>query len=200
MDHGHASVEHHHHSGGCCNSESNTNYDHSLDHGHGSIEHSHTDDCSHSHSNSINNYSGSFDHDHASINHDHSESDHNHASIDHDHSECCDHSHASIDHDHSDGCCDHSHASIDHDHKEYMPLTFEEAKILKPNAPTTCTVCDPNSTIPHTGKVTRLRVSNLCCSGEEQIIRSVLEPMKGVMRYIIVFFSNIYHSYFDILK
>lgn len=43
-----------------------------------------------------------------------------------------------------------------------------------------CVFCSPTSTIPHDIQVTRLRITNLCCSGEEKIIRTCLENLKGV--------------------
>ena len=33
--------------------------------------------------------------------------------------------------------------------------------------------------------VTRLRISNLCCAGEERIIRNVLSTMSGIQKYSI---------------
>ena len=43
-----------------------------------------------------------------------------------------------------------------------------------------CRACDPGSPIPHTMQMSRLRVANLCCAGEEKIIRSVLSNFIGV--------------------
>jgi Zn2+/Cd2+-exporting ATPase len=43
-----------------------------------------------------------------------------------------------------------------------------------------CIACDPTSAFPHTVRVTRIRVANLCCAGEEKIIRTSLEPVVGV--------------------
>lgn len=43
-----------------------------------------------------------------------------------------------------------------------------------------CSLCDPNSSIPHIIHVTRIRVNNLCCSGEEKLIRTSLETLKGI--------------------
>lgn len=43
-----------------------------------------------------------------------------------------------------------------------------------------CVFCSPTSTIPHEIQVTRLRITNLCCAGEEKIIRTCLENLKGV--------------------
>ena len=57
-----------------------------------------------------------------------------------------------------------------------------------------CNACDPNSTIPHTLQTSRFRVANLCCSGEEKIIRTCLETLTGIEnvavnvigRYVVV--------------
>ena len=43
-----------------------------------------------------------------------------------------------------------------------------------------CDACDPMSAIAHTIRVTRIRIANLCCSGEEVIIRSVLDGFRGI--------------------
>lgn len=48
------------------------------------------------------------------------------------------------------------------------------------NGSAKCSFCDPSSAIPHAIHVTRIRVNNLCCSGEEKIIRSSLEKMTGI--------------------
>jgi Zn2+/Cd2+-exporting ATPase len=43
-----------------------------------------------------------------------------------------------------------------------------------------CSHCNPKSPVPHEIKKTRLRITNLCCSGEERIIRSVLQDISGI--------------------
>lgn len=43
-----------------------------------------------------------------------------------------------------------------------------------------CQSCDPSSEILHVIQVTRFRVANLCCAGEEKIIREALGKMTGV--------------------
>ena len=48
-----------------------------------------------------------------------------------------------------------------------------------------CNHCDNASDIPHGIIVTRIRVANLCCSGEERIIRSSLEGMNGVENVMV---------------
>ena len=57
-----------------------------------------------------------------------------------------------------------------------------------------CDACDPNSKIPHSLQISRFRVANLCCAGEENIIRTCLGTLTGIEsvavnvigRYIIV--------------
>lgn len=43
-----------------------------------------------------------------------------------------------------------------------------------------CSSCQPGSEIPHEIQQTRLRIANLCCAGEERIIRSTLEDICGI--------------------
>lgn len=43
-----------------------------------------------------------------------------------------------------------------------------------------CSLCDPMSPIPHTLMKTRFRISNLCCSGEEKIVRYILQDLHGI--------------------
>lgn len=43
-----------------------------------------------------------------------------------------------------------------------------------------CSACDPASEVAHAIQVTRFRVANLCCAGEEKLIRSALKDMTGV--------------------
>jgi hypothetical protein len=43
-----------------------------------------------------------------------------------------------------------------------------------------CSFCDPTSTVEHAIQITRLRVANLCCIKEEQILRKELEGMNGI--------------------
>ena len=62
-----------------------------------------------------------------------------------------------------------------------------------------CDACDPSSKIPHAIKVSRFRVANLCCAGEEKIIRNCLQDMHGVEnvavnvigRYIVIKHCNV---------
>ena len=57
-----------------------------------------------------------------------------------------------------------------------------------------CDSCDPDSKIPHSLQISRFRVANLCCAGEEKIIRTCLGTLTGIEsvavnvigRYIIV--------------
>lgn len=50
----------------------------------------------------------------------------------------------------------------------------------EPDETTPCISCDPSSDVPHTIKVTRLRIANLCCAGEERIIKTTLSAMSGI--------------------
>lgn len=43
-----------------------------------------------------------------------------------------------------------------------------------------CSSCDPSSDIPHSMTSTRFRIANLCCAGEERIIRVTLEQVSGI--------------------
>ena len=43
-----------------------------------------------------------------------------------------------------------------------------------------CSDCDPTSTIPHALQVSRIRVANLCCAGEERIILNSLTNVHGI--------------------
>jgi Cd2+/Zn2+-exporting ATPase len=55
-----------------------------------------------------------------------------------------------------------------------VELTEVDVPVIK------CSLCDPTSKVEHTIKKTRIRISNLCCSGEEAIINSALNPFKGI--------------------
>jgi Zn2+/Cd2+-exporting ATPase len=43
-----------------------------------------------------------------------------------------------------------------------------------------CSSCQPGSEIPHDIQKTRFRITNLCCAGEERIIRSTLADICGI--------------------
>jgi hypothetical protein len=43
-----------------------------------------------------------------------------------------------------------------------------------------CSFCDPTSSVEHAIQITRLRVANLCCIKEEQILRKELAGMNGI--------------------
>ncbi len=45
---------------------------------------------------------------------------------------------------------------------------------------TECQACNPASKVPHAMQVTRIRIANLCCAGEEPIIRAALENFPGI--------------------
>ena len=43
-----------------------------------------------------------------------------------------------------------------------------------------CSLCNPESKIPHVFRTTMVKVANLCCIQEDLLIRSTLAGMKGV--------------------
>ena len=45
-----------------------------------------------------------------------------------------------------------------------------------------CSSCDATSSIPHALQITRFRIANLCCAGEERIILASLSGMHGIDR------------------
>lgn len=143
-----------------------------------------------------------FDHDH---DHNHSFVSVNHRDDDEDCS-CCHHEEDSNDHSVMKNCCgDHPSTSSSHSKLSrtmptkpcedescdcHMPPSqiapqVQEGEevidiIIDIKTPRVCNACDPASDIPHGQKVSRLRVANLCCSGEERIIRSTLEGLNGI--------------------
>lgn len=111
---------------------------------------------------------------------------HCHHDHDHHHENCHDHDHDHNHEDHTD-CHDHDHDHNHEDHTNCHDHHHEEAittntTITATTITTTlsCINCDPMSTIPHTIIKTRLRITNLCCSGEERIIRTTLDTMTGI--------------------
>jgi Cd2+/Zn2+-exporting ATPase len=56
--------------------------------------------------------------------------------------------------------------------KAMMPVTVDHS--------VKCNACDPMSQLPHSIRVTRIRIANLCCSGEESIIRVALDVFEGI--------------------
>lgn len=100
-------------------------------------------------------------------------------------------------------CCSHEISVMDHDHA-FMPSNVlpQAASSSVAKLPTiarapledvemqhnhthahvcnVCNACDPTSNIVHAVQVTRFRVANLCCAGEEKIIRNVLRDVTGV--------------------
>lgn len=62
-----------------------------------------------------------------------------------------------------------------------------------------CNLCDTNSSVEHVIQITRFRVANLCCAGEERIILSTLNGIVGIDsvtvnvigRYVVVKHCNI---------
>lgn len=85
-------------------------------------------------------------------------------------------------------------------HKDSFDVTGKDenghdaANMYKQSDSRKCSSCDPSSDVLHYIVVTRFRVANLCCAGEEKIVRSVLEGVVGVEhvsvnvigRYVIV--------------
>ena len=55
-----------------------------------------------------------------------------------------------------------------------------EIDIEKDDKELLCSSCSPGSNIPHEILSTRFRIANLCCAGEERIIRSSLEEIIGI--------------------
>ena len=43
-----------------------------------------------------------------------------------------------------------------------------------------CSLCDPLSSLEHTIQISRLRVANLCCAGEEKLMMTALKEMVGI--------------------
>lgn len=60
-----------------------------------------------------------------------------------------------------------------------MPIAKASAPVSAATV-ASCSLCEPGSDIPHESKILRLRIANLCCSGEEKIILDVLNKMKGI--------------------
>lgn len=128
--------------------------------------------------------SGDCSHDHATVDHGHGHGHDHHGSAD----DCCggDHNHS---HQVEDDCCgmDHGHG---HGHIALKPveqvlvaLVADIENQAHSDAPiklSVCNSCDPNSTVLHAVQVTRFRVANMCCAGEERLIRATLENVTGV--------------------
>ena len=104
-------------------------------------------------------------------------------------SHCCgdDHSHGH-EHTQSNSCCDdtydhhHNHELGNYHHddkKDDVTIVVVDSVIETRNADI-CNHCDPSSTIPHANQVTRFRIANLCCAGEERIIMSSLQSVHGI--------------------
>jgi len=130
-----------------------------------------------------------FDHDHG---HDHHSSNEEQCCSSND---CCNSNSMTFDHSHSSNeeqccssndCCssghiakanvvvlDHSHT---HDHITEIDSHHHVISVTNRN----CTECDPTSTIPHAVQVSRIKVANLCCAGEERIIMKSLANVHGV--------------------
>lgn len=61
-----------------------------------------------------------------------------------------------------------------------MSATSKGLSAISVATATICNLCEPGSDVPHENKTLRLRIANLCCSGEEKMIRDVLNKMKGI--------------------
>lgn len=172
-----------------CLGQESGNIGHNHAHCH-DAEESECECCDHSHDH---NHSDAFgcchDHDHSNstgCGHDH---DHSHEGNDEDCCGCSDHDHGH-DHCHSADVMNHSH---DHVHSPDNIL-LQDDTVITPGESRKCASCDPSSLHPHLSQSTRLRIANLCCSGEERIIRNCLEGSHGIEsvtvnvlgRYIIV--------------
>jgi Zn2+/Cd2+-exporting ATPase len=121
-----------------------------------------------------------------------------HSPANHDHSHGHDHAHGAHNHASStnEKALDYSNYHQDHSIDVYdLQLTMASASITdiakiaigeKPDSveitvqARICNFCDGKSDIPHAYQVTRLRVANLCCAGEESLIRSCIEGLHGV--------------------
>jgi len=97
-----------------------------------------------------------------------------------------DHSHSSNEEQccSSKDCCSSGHITnanvvvLDHSHT-HDHITENDSHVISVNN-RNCTECDPTSTIPHAVQVSRIRVANLCCAGEERIIMKSLANVHGV--------------------
>lgn len=188
FDHNHVSNDHDNDDCGCCEDDcGGCDTEQIVDHNHNS----HSSGFEHGHSTSY------VDHGHSTSYVDH---DHSTRYVDHDYStRYVDHDHSTsfIDHDHSTIHVDHAHASTqinDHDHghnhahssKEasYSPIIDQShthnLSITAPSVGLPCNFCDPSSPVLHSIQVTKFRVNNLCCAGEEKLIRGALQDVIGV--------------------
>jgi Cd2+/Zn2+-exporting ATPase len=61
-----------------------------------------------------------------------------------------------------------------------MPQMAPTKNGLEDDAANICCRCDSRSPVPPVLTVTRVRVSNMCCAGEERIIRSTLAHLRGI--------------------
>ena len=195
MDHGH---DHHNHSivqdsccsnKDCCSSNSLV-----IDHGHDPHHnHSIVQDCC---SNKDCCSSKIIDH-----GHDH----HNHSIVQEDccsNKDCCssnslvvDHGHNHHGHSERDDCCSNKDCcSSNNTIKNINNPTYENGNTIESHEITVesiesheitvssrnCSECDPKSSIPHAVQVSRIRVANLCCAGEERIILKSLTNVHGI--------------------
>jgi Cd2+/Zn2+-exporting ATPase len=113
--------------------------------------------------------------------------DHSHNHNHHASNTCCDNDEHNHNHHASNSCCDNDehnhnhHASSDIKHKNDTLIIAEVDSVHDiTKAEVVCDHCDPSSTIPHAIQITRFRIANLCCAGEERIIMSSLQPVRGI--------------------
>jgi cation transport ATPase len=96
---------------------------------------------------------------------------------------CCNHHNTK-----STGCCEKKEQDthiIDftttaNTQLESLRVVTDSMSYSSPVMDQKCNSCDNDSNIPHAIKVTRFRIANLCCAGEEQIIRSTLTGVRGI--------------------
>lgn len=90
------------------------------------------------------------------------------------------------DHDHghsASSCCahdietGHSHQPTPHNHQQEATLALTPSAV---HAERVCNACDVNSPVLHVVQATRLRIANMCCAGEEKIVRQALADFKGI--------------------
>jgi Cd2+/Zn2+-exporting ATPase len=68
----------------------------------------------------------------------------------------------------------------DDDKTGYSVVIKEEEIELEDLVNLVCNSCDQLSLIPHAIQITRFRIANLCCAGEERIILAALTDMNGI--------------------
>ncbi len=172
----------------CCSNNSNNSASSGHDHGH---EHGHNhsgskfkmdegDDCcgcAHDHDSGAG-------HSHAHSGHSSQAENMNQPLMDHSHGHGHGHEHSSV-----------SSSPTNVDKSVEMQVFTELGSVQSAIHQQTCISCDPvNGKLKHESQSTRIRIANLCCAGEERIIRNSLDNYHGVEsvsvnilgRYIVV--------------